>query len=133
MFTIGRPALRTLSALARRVPRGAFHLDIVLDFIRPDPAPSRHVLLGLVYGRKAPTATDRRRITAPALVIAHRRDHSHALSDAYGLVDELPDARLVRAKSIVELRATPERLTDEIVTFLDGCWPTVEAVRLRSV
>jgi pimeloyl-ACP methyl ester carboxylesterase len=133
MFSLGRPLLRAVGALARRVPRGQFHLDIILDWLRPDPGPSRHVLLGLVYGRKAPTSVDRRTITAPALVIAHRGDHSHAISDAYGLVDELPNAELIRAKSIVELRATPERLTEEIVRFLAICWQRSDPVRLRSV
>lgn len=133
MFTLGRPLLRAVGAVARRVPRGQFHLDIILDWLRPDPGPSRHVLLGLVYGRKAPTAVDRRTITAPALIIAHRGDHSHAISDAYGLVEELPNAELIRAKSIVELRATPERLTEEIRRFLATCWQHSDPVRLRSV
>ena len=133
MFTLGRPVLRALGSLARRVPRGQYHLDISLDWLRPEPGPSRHVLLGLVYGRKAPPAPDRRSIVAPALVIAHRRDYSHAITDAYDLVDELPNARLLKAKSIVELRATPERLTEEIGRFLSGCWHRDDPVRLRSV
>jgi pimeloyl-ACP methyl ester carboxylesterase len=133
VYTVGRPVLRALGVAARRVPRGNHLLDIVLDWVRPDPGPSRHVLLGLVYGRKAPTAADRRTITAPVLVIAHRRDLSHAISDAYDLVGELPNARLTKAKSIVELRARPERLTEEIIGFLDSCWPQAEPVRLRSV
>jgi pimeloyl-ACP methyl ester carboxylesterase len=133
MFTLGQPILKAISLVARRVPRGNFLRDIVLDWLRPDPRPSRQVLLGLVYGRKAPTAPDRRQITAPTLVIAHQRDYSHAISDAYDLVGELPNARLVRAKSIVELRARPERLTEEISRFLGERWPGAEAVRLRSV
>jgi len=133
VFTLGQPVLRALSVVARRVPRGNFLRDILLDWLRPDPRPSRHVLLGLVYGRKAPTPPDRRAIAAPTLVIAHQRDYSHAISDAYDLVGELPNARLVRAKSIVELRARPERLTEEIVGFLGERWPGAEAVRLRSV
>jgi pimeloyl-ACP methyl ester carboxylesterase len=133
MFSVGRPILRALGGLTRRVPRGHYHLDIVLDWLRPDPGPNRHVLLGLVYGRKAPPAPDRRSIIAPALVIAHRRDYSHTIADAYDLVDELPNARLLKAKSIVELRATPERLTEEIVRFLTECWQRGESVRLRSV
>lgn len=133
VFTLGQPVLRALSAVARRVPRGNFLRDILLDWLRPDPRPSRHVLLGLVYGRKAPTPPDRRSITAPTLVIAHQRDYSHAISDAYDLVGELQNARLVRAKSIVELRARPERLTEEILRFLGERWPSAEAIRLRSV
>jgi hypothetical protein len=34
----------------------------------------------------------------------------------------LPDARLVRGESFLELRLTLERLTDEIAGFLDECW-----------
>jgi pimeloyl-ACP methyl ester carboxylesterase len=134
LFSVGQPLLHGLGFFARRVPRGNFLRDILLDWLRPDPRPSLHVLLGLVYGRKAPTAADRRLIAAPALVIAHRRDYSHAISDAYDLENELPNARLVRAKSIVELRARPERLTEEIVQFLSTCWRVEEArtTQLRS-
>jgi pimeloyl-ACP methyl ester carboxylesterase len=133
VYAAGRPLLRALSAVARQVPRGNYLLDIVLDWLRPDPGPSRHVLLGLVYGRKAPPAPDRRAITARTLVIAHKGDYSHAISDAYDLIGELPNARLTKAKSITELRARPTRLTEEIVRFLETCWPRTEPVRLRSV
>jgi hypothetical protein len=38
------------------------------------------------------------------------------------LVRELPEARLVQASSILELRLTPERLTNEIVVFVEECF-----------
>jgi hypothetical protein len=38
------------------------------------------------------------------------------------LADELPNARLVEASSLLELRLTPERLTGEIASFIDDCW-----------
>ena len=38
------------------------------------------------------------------------------------LVRELPNARLVEASSILELRLSPERLTGEIVRFVEGCF-----------
>jgi hypothetical protein len=38
------------------------------------------------------------------------------------LVRELQSGRLVEASSILELRLTPARLTDEIARFLDECW-----------
>ena len=47
----------------------------------------------------------------PALVIGHYRDPIHPFSDSDMLVRELPDARLLEASSILELRLTPERLT----------------------
>jgi pimeloyl-ACP methyl ester carboxylesterase len=131
MHILGAPLLRVLAFVARRIPRGRHLRDIALDWIRQDPGPSREVLLGLVYGRKAPPTAQRRAIRVPALVLAHRRDYSHAISDAYTLVDELANARLVRAKSIVELRARPERLTKEIVQFVGECWRSAAPGRAR--
>jgi hypothetical protein len=58
----------------------------------------------------------------PTLVIGHKRDPVHPFTESDALVAELPDARLVRAESFLELRLTPERLTDEIAGFLDECW-----------
>jgi pimeloyl-ACP methyl ester carboxylesterase len=80
------------------------------------------VLQGLFFGRVAPHRDIRRTITAPALVIGHDRDPVHPFSDSDALVSELPDARLLRADSLLELRLTPERLTGEIAGFLDECW-----------
>ena len=55
-------------------------------------------------------------------VIGHDRDPVHPFSDSDALVEELPNARLLRADSLLELRLTPERLTGEISGFLDECW-----------
>jgi len=38
------------------------------------------------------------------------------------LVEELPNARLIEASTILELRLAPQRLTGEIAEFLDSCW-----------
>ena len=38
------------------------------------------------------------------------------------LAEELPNGRLLRASSIIELRLAPERLTGEIADFIDECW-----------
>jgi hypothetical protein len=38
------------------------------------------------------------------------------------LAEELPNARLLLASSILELRLAPERLTGEIAEFIDECW-----------
>jgi hypothetical protein len=58
----------------------------------------------------------------PALVIGHKRDPIHPFSDSDALVSELPNARLIRAESLLEMRLTPDRLMDEIAAFLDECW-----------
>jgi hypothetical protein len=40
------------------------------------------------------------------------------------LAQEMPNARLLEANSLVELRLQPERLTSEIAAFLDEVWGT---------
>jgi pimeloyl-ACP methyl ester carboxylesterase len=123
-LTFGEPVMRALASAARRVPtgRGPWLADVALDTIRQDPAPSAAVLHGLFFGRTAPHKNLRRQMRAPALVIGHHRDPVHPFSDSGALVKELPNARLVEASSILELRLTPERLTAEIGDFLDECW-----------
>jgi pimeloyl-ACP methyl ester carboxylesterase len=123
-LTFGEPVMRALASAARRVPtgRGPWLADVALDTIRQDPAPSAAVLHGLFFGRTAPHKNLRRQLRAPALVIGHHRDPVHPFSDSGALVKELPNARLVEASSILELRLTPERLTAEIGDFLDECW-----------
>ncbi len=123
-LSFGQPAMRLVARAARQVPSGAAPLlaDLALDTIRQDPAPSAAVLHGLFFGRTAPHKAVRRTLAAPALVIGHQRDPVHPFSDSDALVAELPDARLVQANSILELRMRPERLTDEIGAFLDTCW-----------
>ena len=64
-----------------------------------------------------------------ALVIGHGRDPIHPFSDSDMLVHELPNARLIEATSILELRLTPERLTGEIVSFVEECFQPVRARR----
>ena len=61
-------------------------------------------------------------MTQPTLVIGHYRDPIHPFSDSDMLVREMPNARLVQASSILELRLTPERLTGEIVQFVERCF-----------
>jgi pimeloyl-ACP methyl ester carboxylesterase len=122
-LTFGEPVMKGVQWLTRRVPTGAvWGADVMLDTVRQDPGPSAAVLHGLFFGRVAPHRDVRRTITAPALVIGHDRDPIHPFSDSDALVSELPDARLLRADSFLELRMTPERLTTEIAEFLDHCW-----------
>ena len=108
-----------------------WQVDILLDWIRQDPAPSAAVIQGLFFGRVAPHRTERRTFQTPALVIGHKHDAIHPFSDAGQLCDELPNARLLEADSIIELRVAPERLTGEIAAFLDECWRPRAAARRR--
>jgi pimeloyl-ACP methyl ester carboxylesterase len=123
-LTFGEPVMKLVARGARLLPtgRGPWLLDISLDTIRQDPGPSAAVLQGLFFGRTAPHKSLRRTLQAPTLVIGHQRDPVHPFSDSGALVKELPNATLVEADSILELRMSPERLTGEIADFLDECW-----------
>jgi pimeloyl-ACP methyl ester carboxylesterase len=135
-LTFGSPVARLFGRGAAAVPRGhwlgrrppglrpgvALLGDMLLDWAAQDPKPSASVLQGLFFGRAAPPRTERARMQAPALVIGHPRDPIHPFSDSDMLVRELPEARLVQASSILELRLTPERLTNEIVVFIEECF-----------
>ena len=122
-LTFGAPAARALGRAARVVPRGGWLLgDMLLDWVSQDPKPSASVLQGLFFGRVAPPSEERRRMSQKTLVIGHYRDPIHPFSDSDMLVRELPNARLVQASSVLELRLTPERLTNEIVVFVDECF-----------
>jgi pimeloyl-ACP methyl ester carboxylesterase len=123
-LTFGEPGMRLVQRAARAVPRRRlpWQVDILLDWVRQDPAPSAAVLQGLFFDRTAPPRELRREIETPALVIGHQHDLVHPFSDAGMLASELPKARLFQASSLIELRITPARLTGEIAAFLDECW-----------
>jgi pimeloyl-ACP methyl ester carboxylesterase len=119
---IGEPALKHLSRLTSRIPRTTFMLDLWLDVMRQEPRPSAAVLEGLFLGRGAPHHDERVKMQQPALVIGHRADPLHPFSDSGMLCEELPNARLIEANSIIEWRISPERLDDELAAFLDEVW-----------
>jgi pimeloyl-ACP methyl ester carboxylesterase len=123
----GSPLLKRVASLTRQIPRSNYLADIGLDWIRQDPEPSRAVLEGILYGRTAPTAEERRALGHRALVVGHPNDPLHPFSDADMLVEEMPNARLVDANSILEWRLTPDRLNDELAGFLDDVYAEGEA------
>ncbi len=123
-LTFGRPLMDVVARAARAVPRGRvpFMLELGLDWLAQDPGASGAVLQGILFGRTAPDHTVRRTLETPALVIGHPRDPVHPFSDADMLAAELPNAKLIDANSIVELRAKPKRLTAKIADFVEDCW-----------
>jgi len=129
---LGNPVFKGLAALARRIPRSNYLLDMGLDWIRQDPEPSRAVLEGILFGRTAPTREERHALEHPALVIGHPNDPLHPFSDADMLVEEMPNARLVDANSILEWRLSPERLTNELADFLDEVYAEGQAQGERA-
>ncbi len=130
-LTFGETAMRALARTTRAIPRRLMphYGNVLLDLVRQEPGPSAAVLQGLFFGRIAPHRNDRRKFQTPALVLGHRRDPVHPFSDAGMLAEELPNARLVEADSIVELRLHPDRLTDEIAAFLDEVWSSTRGVK----
>lgn len=120
----GGRLMRPLAAALRGIPRRLvpFWGNVGLDVVRQDPVPSAALLKGLFFSHIAPYSAQRREMTMPALVIGHHIDPVHPFSDAGVLTGELPNARLVEASNILELRLRPARLTAEISRFVAECW-----------
>ncbi len=122
--TFGEPIMKVLSRVTRAIPRRLVphYTNVMLDVVRQEPGPSGALMQGLFFGRSAPHRDERRTFTTPALILGHGRDPVHPFSDAGMLHEEMPNSRLIEADSVVELRARPERLTNEIAEFLDEVW-----------
>jgi pimeloyl-ACP methyl ester carboxylesterase len=132
----GRPLFEVLSRATSWVPRTNFLLDMGLDWLRQRPGPSLSVLEGLLLGETAPHRLERLRIAQPTLIVGHPNDPLHPFSDSGMLADELQNARLVEANSILEWRLNPARLNDELAFFLDEAWSEgggLERPRPRAV
>jgi len=128
----GRPVMYVTSSLARRIPRTSFGpLNSMLNTPSLPPDTLAAVLHGVLVGPVAPTQEQRRAIKAPTLVLAHRNDLIHPFDDAVGLVERMQNGVLVRARSPLELRMRPKRLTAEIVTFLADLDPAPTRRRAR--
>jgi pimeloyl-ACP methyl ester carboxylesterase len=123
-LTFGEPVMSLIARGARAVPRNRVPavLELGLDWFAQDPGPSGAVLQGIIFGRTAPHRIERQKFEMPALVIGHPRDPVHPFSDADMLAHELPNARLIDANSIIELRMRPARLTAKIADFVEECW-----------
>jgi pimeloyl-ACP methyl ester carboxylesterase len=127
----------TVSALrwvTRPVPRGIvpFWVGIGLDTCNQKAEPMAAVVHGIFFGRIAPSSRQRRAITVPALVVGHPADPIHPAADSAMVAAEMPNATFVSARSIVEWRARPERLTDLAVDFARSCWETPKRSRRRA-
>ncbi|HEX8050118.1 MAG TPA: alpha/beta hydrolase [Solirubrobacterales bacterium] len=125
----GRPVFEGVSLLTRAIPRTTYLADVALDWVRQRPGPSQAVLEGLLLGETAPHREERVKIEHETLIVGHPRDPLHPFSDSGMLLEELPNARLVEADSILEWRLQPERLNGELTDFLDEVW----APKLRAV
>ena len=120
-----------LRMVTRPIPRGLvpFWAGIALDTCDQRPGSVAAVVHGIFFGRVAPSSRERRAIAAPAIVVGHPADPIHPAADAAMLADEMPHARFVRARSILEWRVRPERLTREAADFARECWATPRRAR----
>ena len=134
----GEPLWKRTAALARRIPRSTYIVDLWLDLARQDPSASAAVVEGLFLGPGAPHHDERVKMQQPALVIGHHADPLHPFSDSGMLAEELPNALLIEANSILEWRLSPQRLDRELAAFLDEVWagaavPVPDEASLREL
>ena len=132
-LTFGEPVMKLVGKVTRAIPRklATHYGNVSLDVLRQEPGPGGALLQGLFFGRVAPPRDERRTFTTPALILGHSRDPVHPFSDAGMLAREMPNARLLQASSLVELRVQPARLTGEIAAFLDEIWAKPAAKRAK--
>ncbi len=117
-----RFAYRPLTRLIRRVPRPRQlkreWLASLLNTASLDPAVVAAILHGTLVGPIVPSERQRKAMRMPALVIGHTGDKLHEFRDAHVLSEQLPHARLLEARHVLELRMRPDRLWPEISRFL---------------
>lgn len=118
-----QPLLQVTSAALGRAPSTRFgSLNSFVHAAALPPESMAALLHGVLVGPVAPTHEQRSAIAVPTLVLAHSNDLLHPFADAVRLAGQLPNATLVRARSPLELRLRPRRLTDAIAAFLDATW-----------
>jgi pimeloyl-ACP methyl ester carboxylesterase len=123
-----------VTAVTKVVPRGLvpFWVGIALDTLNQQPAPMAATVHGIFFGRIAPSSRRRRLFETPAVVVGHPHDPIHPAADAAMLAEELPNATFIEAQSFVEWRSRPERITGEVLEFLESCWPRTARSRRRT-
>lgn len=113
-----RGLARIGTRLAQRLPRPRNHTALsLLNLISMAPEEIRAVLHGILVGPVVPELEARRAIKVPTLIIGHPGDFLHPFDDAEALARQIPGARFLAAKSILELRMRPKRLLPDIVRF----------------
>ena len=119
----GRGLIRLIGSGVGKLPRLPFDsVNSLLHAASTPPEVMAAILHGVLVGPVAPTQDERARLASPTLVLAHRHDLIHPFSDATALAEQMPHATLVGARSPIELRLRPDRLTDVIVEFTDAVW-----------
>ncbi len=127
LVSYGKFLFRPFARFVRKLPRPRSHwVASVMNAASTEPESITAVLHGILVGPVVPPAAKRREMDVPTIVIGHGGDKLHELRDAEALVRELPQARLVKARSILEMRVNPGRLWPEIQEFLRELRESVE-------
>jgi pimeloyl-ACP methyl ester carboxylesterase len=123
-----RQAARALAFAARRMPDLRLYPGgkEALAILAENPVSGAAVIEGLLATAGKTRWDDVDRCPVPSLVIGHPRDPLHAFGDADELARRLPNGRLLRARSILELRLRPERLVDVSKRFLEESFRAAE-------
>lgn len=115
----GRPLYTPFARWLSQRRRPAFSAAAsAMNALSNNPKTITAILHGTLVGPIVPPVAARRALDMPALVIGHGGDKLHHNRDAQALAQQLPNARLLDARSILELRMRPERLWPEIARFL---------------
>jgi len=108
-----------LAKLISRIPPP--RNDLLASVLSAASLPPRNVaaiLHGVLVGPLVPPLSMRRAIAVPTLVIGHAGDKLHGYRDSEALARQIPNARLLPARHILEMRVHPERVWPEIRSFL---------------
>lgn len=120
-------APRVMGAVARRMPSWPPGFPEAAELLAGDPKAGAAVIEGLLREAERERWDDVRACPVPAMVIGHRLDPLHAYADALHLAARLPNARLVKARSVLELRLRPGRILAQAMTFLEETFATRES------
>lgn len=117
-------APRALAFASRRLPDIRFYPGFKesLAILAENPVSGAAIIEGLLATVQQNRWGEVDRCHVPALVIGHPRDPLHAFGDAETLARRLPNGRLLRASSILELRMRPHRIVGAAKQFLTNAF-----------
>lgn len=109
--------------VARPVPRRMLPewVRLALATLDQRPGAVAAVVHGVLFGRFAPSSTERSAITARTLVLARPGDPFHPVADAELVTGEIDGAVLEHAEVPMEWRRRPERIDLMVTRFAREC------------
>ncbi len=115
----GRPVYTPFARWLSRRRRPVFGAAAsAMNALSNNPKTITAILHGVLVGPIAPPVSARRALSMPALVIGHAGDKLHHNRDALALAQQLPNARLLDARSLLEMRMRPDRMWPQVAGFL---------------